>query len=85
MAAGIPAIVTDVGGNPELITNNVNGWVIPTDSPVDLIRAIDEALENKEHTANMAENGQQRFHSSFTFDSMLQNYGRYYEELMNQP
>jgi len=85
MAAGIPAIVTDVGGNPELITNNVNGWVIPTDSPVDLIRAIDEALENKEHTANMVKYGQQRFHTSFTFDHMLQNYVRYYEELMNQP
>ena len=85
MAAGIPAIVTDVGGNPELITNNANGWVIPTDSPADLIRAIHEALENKELTANMVKNGQQRFHNSFTFDHMLQNYGRYYQELIRQP
>lgn len=85
MAAGIPAIVTDVGGNPELITNNNNGWVVPTDSPADLIRVLHEALNNKDLTANMAENGQQRFHTSFTFDHMLQNYVRYYEELMNQP
>jgi L-malate glycosyltransferase len=84
MAAGIPAIVTDVGGNPELISNNVNGWVIPTDSPADLIRAIYEALNNKVLTANMVKNGQQRFHNSFTFDSMLQNYGRYYQELTRQ-
>lgn len=40
MAAGVPIITTDVGGNPELIENGKNGLLVPFNDKVALTDAI---------------------------------------------
>jgi glycosyltransferase involved in cell wall biosynthesis len=40
MACGLPCVVTDVGGNAEAVTDNVNGLVIPAGS----INAVENAI-----------------------------------------
>lgn len=82
MASGIPAIVTDVGGNPELITHHHNGWVIPSNDHDKLEKSIIEANKNNKLSATMAKNSKLRFHESFTFDTMLRNYDQLYQELI---
>lgn len=61
MAAGIPVVTTNVGGNPELILDNVNGFLVPVKSPQLLaqamIRIIDDpmlALRFSQQTRIMA-------------------------------
>jgi glycosyltransferase involved in cell wall biosynthesis len=44
MALGIPVAATAAGGIPELIENNVSGYLAPIKSPVELAAAIEKAL-----------------------------------------
>jgi glycosyltransferase involved in cell wall biosynthesis len=43
MAAGLPAIVNDRGGNPEWVTTGENGWVVPYGDVRELGRAMGDA------------------------------------------
>lgn len=40
MACGIPAICTDVASMPEIVNNNINGFVVPPNDPVSLQEKI---------------------------------------------
>src|SRR5690606_662358 len=44
MAIGLPVISTDCGGVPELITNDKEGWLVPTRNPQALAGAIEDFL-----------------------------------------
>lgn len=44
MAIGLPVISTDCGGVPELITNDKDGWLVPTRNPQALAGAIEDFL-----------------------------------------
>lgn len=81
MAAGVPAIVTDVGGNPEVVLGDETGWVIASGNTGGLTSAIREALEDSEKMERFADAGRKRYEEKFTFDMMIANYRKYYEEL----
>jgi len=53
MASGVPAVGSEVGGIPELIEDNVTGKLVPPNNPLELARAIDSLLEDKETRKNM--------------------------------
>ena len=42
---GLPSIVTGVGGLPEMVEHDVNGWVVAPEDPDALARAIDHFYE----------------------------------------
>ena len=84
MASGIPAVVTEVGGNPELITNNQNGWVVRSEDQKALTGAILEAFNNPEKRRMMAEKSRVLFQTSFEFDAMLSSYSQLYQALLLQ-
>lgn len=48
MAAGIPTVATDVGGNPELVKDQVNGILIPVKSPDHLAQAMRVILDDSQ-------------------------------------
>jgi D-inositol-3-phosphate glycosyltransferase len=50
---GLPAIVTDVGGLPELIDGN--GWIVPPDDPQALADALLEALSDRQRAKQMGQ------------------------------
>lgn len=65
LASGVPPIVTCVGGLPDLVFNNVNGLLIMPDNnrdynnpePTSLVYAIEHMYQDREHLAEMRENG----------------------------
>jgi len=46
MAAGIPTVATNVGGNPELVRDQVNGILIPVRAPEHLAQALRTILDD---------------------------------------
>jgi len=54
MAAGRPAIATDVGGNGELIEHERNGLLVPSENPQALADAICDLIEHPQRAARFA-------------------------------
>jgi len=48
MAAGVPTVATNVGGNPELVKDQVNGILIPVKSPEHLAQAMRVILDDSQ-------------------------------------
>lgn len=53
MAMRLPVIATRVGAIPEIVVHGETGLLIPTDSPEELVRAIDELVGNPERRRAM--------------------------------
>jgi glycosyltransferase involved in cell wall biosynthesis len=82
MAAGVPVVVTDVGGNPEIVEHGVSGLVIPSENVQALTEAIGDAVRNTGNSSDMALAGKRQFREKFSFDAMLDSYRLIYRELL---
>lgn len=71
LSAGIPVIATDVGGNREIVKDNVTGWLISSDSsPSDLNDVLQVVYEKKQAGYNALSNSVYNFWcSNFSSDS----------------
>jgi glycosyltransferase involved in cell wall biosynthesis len=81
MAASLPMIVTDVGGNAEAVLDGVCGRVVPAKSPWDLSRAIAELSENPELRARMGKAGRERVEKRFSLARCVACYDELYRQL----
>jgi glycosyltransferase involved in cell wall biosynthesis len=69
MAAGVPVITTDRGGNGEVIIHKQNGWVITDcESPIAYSQAIEFFLRNQELATYMTANGRHLVETAFQFN-----------------
>ena len=78
----VPVIGTDVGGIPELITNNETGLLVPPESPSKLAQAVNELLSDKEKATKLAKNGNTFVKNNMTWDVILPKYIKFYEDLL---
>ncbi|MFO1444393.1 glycosyltransferase [Bacillus sp. Bva_UNVM-123] len=53
MACGVPVVVSNVGGLPEVVLEGKTGYVIPKESPQELAKAIQSLIENKAKSKEM--------------------------------
>jgi glycosyltransferase involved in cell wall biosynthesis len=71
LAIGAPIVTTSVGGNPEVITDGVNGLLVPYDDQVALQRAIETILSDDALSNRFKDEGKQTV-SVYTKDRLLQ-------------
>jgi glycosyltransferase involved in cell wall biosynthesis len=79
-AAGVPVVATAVGGTPEVVTDGVNGYLVPPGDPQALADRICDALES-DRLQSMGEQGRQRVRDHYTFAVQGQAYRALFEEL----
>lgn len=82
MAARLPMVVTDVGGNAEAVADQVTGYVVPAKNPT----LLSEALLQVAHDDNrsvMGVRGRQRVEALFSIDACVDAYQKLYEEVLN--
>lgn len=82
MAAGVPVVVTAVGGNPEVVTEGKTGWVVPSNSMEALTAAMLEAVNHPRKRQTLARAGQRCFEERFTFGRMIEAYRQIYHEML---
>ncbi len=69
MALTKPVIATDSGGTPELVVNNISGFLVKKD--VDqIVHLINDLLNSSELRKKMGKNGRHIIESNFTIDHM---------------
>jgi glycosyltransferase involved in cell wall biosynthesis len=71
MAAGKPVVATDVGGNDEVIADEVTGFLVPAGDPIALAEKIISLLDNKKLRDAMGEKAKAVIHQSFSMAAML--------------
>jgi len=80
MAAGVPVVATDVGGNRELLQGEV-GWLVPPGNAALLAGAIELALSDPAARRARAAAGLERARGEFTVGTMVRHHERLYDEL----
>ena len=82
MAAGVPVAVTAVGGNPEIVTGGVTGWVVPSDDVAALTAAMLQALGDDAARQRYADDARRRFEQRFLLPRMIDHYRDLYREML---
>jgi glycosyltransferase involved in cell wall biosynthesis len=82
MAASLPVVATDVGGNAEAVKDGVSGLLVPADSPEALSAAIRWLLSNPIQAKAMGVAGSSRAGELFTTDAMMTQIVNTYEKLL---
>jgi len=84
MAYGTPAVVTDTGGNAELVSHGDTGFVVPPEDPEALGRALSRLALDPELRTQMGKAARQRINDSFTVDQGVQKTLAIYRQLLDQ-
>ena len=75
----VPVIATNVGGNPELVTHEKTGILVPPEDPEKLTVAINNLLNNEETRRNLANNAFEFINNNFSWDVLLEKFTSLYE------
>jgi glycosyltransferase involved in cell wall biosynthesis len=74
MASGVPAVVTDVGGNTEVVVIGETGYVVPLDDDEAMVGKILRLLRDPELAKSFGACAQQRAKERFSFSGMISGY-----------
>jgi glycosyltransferase involved in cell wall biosynthesis len=74
MAFERPVVATKIDGIPEALSDNVEGLLIPPNSPDALFDAISELATDEKRRMNMGQNGRKRVLGQFSFQTMSKHY-----------
>jgi L-malate glycosyltransferase len=81
MAAGLPMIVTRVGGNSELIADGDRGWVVDPMHPVDLYRAMVRALQDPDRGRTLGRAARAFVERELSIERLVLDHERLYRSL----
>jgi glycosyltransferase involved in cell wall biosynthesis len=84
MATGLPVIATNVGGNPEAVSEGVNGTLVPAHAPELIARAALELATNLERLQQWSHNSRRNAEELFSLKKMVQAHEELYTRLASQ-
>ncbi|RQW86066.1 MAG: glycosyltransferase [Geobacter sp.] len=78
MASGVPAVVTDVGGNREVVVEGETGYLVPIDDDCQLAQRIVGLLQDWSNALQMSTVVREKVNESFSVERMLVAYQKLY-------
>ena len=84
MSIGVPAVVSDFGGNPGVIKDGKNGYVVPKQNSAALKKGIERLLCDDERYNIMSAISKEMFNSTFTAEAMTRNTEEFYNEIIER-
>ena len=85
MAAALPVVATNVGGNAEAVADGTSGYIVPSEDPTALAAAILHLLANPAHATQMGEAGKHIAAEKFTNEAMMLRTTNTYATLLTKP
>ena len=82
MAYGVPTVVTDVGGSPELVQHEISGLIVPPGDADALTAAILRLWEQPDLARTLGRGGQERIERDFSNRSTVARTVALYRELV---
>jgi glycosyltransferase involved in cell wall biosynthesis len=84
MAAGLPAVVSNAGGNAELVEDGVTGLLVPPRDSGALSAALLKLLRDLSLARHIGTNGREFVERTFSFERMVQQVEDLYDELLRK-
>lgn len=85
MAAGLPIITSNRGGNPEVIVEGKNGFIIKDfENPSAYANKINYLFHHMEQMEKMGKNGRKVVEDKFGWESVVDNLLRVYKSVVNE-
>jgi len=84
MASGVPVIGSNTGGIPDIITDGVNGLLVPPGDPDALAAAIITILENPEMADKFTTEGLKTVKERFSWDKISDQFIEVYQRVLNE-
>jgi len=81
MAAGVPPVASDVGGNGEIVRDGIDGRLFPSDDEAALRACLVALCGDGAERARLAAAARERVLSTFDIDQMIERYERLYERV----
>jgi L-malate glycosyltransferase len=81
MFFGFPSVARQVGGIPEVITNNVTGILVPFDNPHELARAVEALIRHPERRLAMGQAAQRHARQRFSAEIIVPQYEALYRRV----
>jgi glycosyltransferase involved in cell wall biosynthesis len=81
MAASLPVVATDVGGNAEAVEDGVTGWIVEPNNAERLAAALTLLLGNPDQAKAMGRAGRTRVEENFTTEAMMRRITSVYSSL----
>jgi glycosyltransferase involved in cell wall biosynthesis len=84
MAASLPVVATDVGGNAEAVKDGVSGFLVPSEDPAALSAAIIRLLSDPSQAKAMGIAGKALAAEKFTMEVMMDRTAGAYDNLLSR-
>ena len=81
MASGLPAVVTEVGGNPEIVRHDQEGLLFPRGDAIGCAAAFRRLFREPGLAARLGAAGQARARDRYRLDRTVEEYYRLYQQL----
>lgn len=82
MATGLPVVATQVGGNPELVQENVTGRLVPADAPQVMAQALFDYMNDARLRSSHGDAGRAVIERSFSLPAMVNAYMQTYDAVL---
>ena len=84
MAAGVPVVATDVGGNSELVINRETGFLCRSNDAKALVEKVIGLISNENAAQQLGKKGREKIVKEFTVEKMVNQTENIYRELLGQ-
>ncbi len=85
MACSKPVVVTDVGGNPEMVREGIDGLRVPRGDADECAKALQNILDNPTLAISMGNSGRKRVEELYSLERTINRYYALYERLGSRP
>ena len=83
MAAGIPSVVTDVGGNKDVVKDSVTGFIVPLNSKNELTDRLKRLINDSELRKSFATESRKRVNDYFNIKNTVERYHDIYVQCVD--
>ena len=84
MACEVPVIASNVGGLPEVITNGVDGYLVPPRDVETMARHAVELLSDPNRRREMGQRARESARARFCASKIIPQYEEYYQRVLDQ-
>ena len=83
---GLPAVVTDVGGNAEIVKNEISGFLVPPKNPAELAAALRSVMHaSPERRRSMSRAARQLCYERYRIAAIVEKWVDLYAECLKTP